>query len=142
MNDDENIKIVKNIVKKFILAMNKVEEKFIKILDENDEILSDEEKEEFKKDMVSVFNVFCTKKERKYGRENNVVISFPPIYGLGEKIEKTESKNRSRMVVYTKSNDPFCPDHRYTLVERKGAWLIDKKERYSFSEKKWEADIL
>ncbi|MBN3230256.1 NTF2 fold immunity protein [Pectobacterium brasiliense] len=121
------------VLKEFILQMNRWELKYYPLF--RSEGMS-VHKDTAKKDLDDIYGLFCTKKERKQGRQVSLSCGEPPEYSPDEEILSGElNKNKAIFLnqQYTEAKSKF----RYTLNFKDGEWRIDKKERLSSFEDKW-----
>lgn len=91
--------------------------------------------------MKKIFDLYCTKKERKYGRLGS--FQQPPVYDLSmEKIISIAIDEKSIKAVVESEREAILSGgkYRYVLFRKNGKWLIDnlKHER----NRKWERAIL
>lgn len=111
------------IVKGFIAAMNQWEKECDRIAKKhpNTPVVG-----RFNVDaMQTIFDEFCTTKERKYGRHGSYQI--PPEYDpRQEKVIEVRKCNRSRIEVNTQAADR---KYTYVLLKKKGVWLIDNRKK-------------
>ncbi|MBT2372389.1 NTF2 fold immunity protein [Pseudomonas fluorescens] len=113
-----------SVLKAFILAMNgwelhyypEVREKGLTTL-----------REKMKQDLDAIFDSFCTKKERKQGRQISLLCSDPPEYSPSENFLNSTVFG-SKAVISTQQNVGFKNKYRYTLNFKNNKWLVDKKE--------------
>lgn len=98
-------------------------------------------KDKMRDDLNKVFDMFCTKKERKQGRQVALSCTEPPTYSLNEEILRQDELN-SKVIIYTQQHTGLKNQYRYTLQLKNNEWLIDKKERFSDYENKWIKDNL
>jgi len=136
---EKTILATENVLKDFILAMNQWEVHYYTILKENELINIDNE---MKENLTQIFNKFCTIKDRKYGKPNNISVGNPPVYSPDEEFLKTEELKGNKVVIYTQQKTRVKYQFRYTLQYKNEEWRIDKKEVYNKSEDKWEKYIL
>lgn len=121
------------VLKKFIIQMNQWELKYYELF-RNEGISVHEDAA--KKELDDIYDLFCTRKERKQGRQVSLSCGEPPEYSPDEKVLSSElNKNKCVFITqqYTEAKDKF----RYTLQFKEDEWRIDKKERFSFYEDKW-----
>ncbi|MFP1750726.1 NTF2 fold immunity protein [Lonsdalea quercina] len=121
------------VLKEFIIQMNKWELKYYPLFRNEGMTVH---KDTAKKDLDDIYDLFCTKKERKQGRQVSLSCGEPPEYSPDEEILSSElNKNKAIFVTqqYTEAKSKF----RYTLNIKEGEWRIDKKERFSSLEDKW-----
>lgn len=75
----------------------------------------------------TIFDEFCTAKERKYGRLGSYCV--PPEYDpRTEKIIGSRECTRSRMEVDTQEKAGFQRENTYVVLKKKGCWLIDSRK--------------
>ena len=140
MSDNE-LDLAEERLKNFIIEMNQCEKLYGKEFVRNNKTITDDMDKNMRRDLADIFNRHCTKKERKYGRINNITISIPPTYGINEKIIKKEIE-KNKITLYTIGDKPLNCEYRYTLRKKAGSWLIDRKEMYDDYDQKWINDIL
>ena len=76
-------------------------------------------------ELADVFARLCTKKERKFGRPNALSYAIPPEFE-GHTILEAEAAGPNKLCFYTR--DSSRSRHRFFLVKKKGAWLVDRRE--------------
>jgi hypothetical protein len=130
-----NIEIAKNILKEFIIAMNHWEIRCYPKLKSDS---SEEAYLQMTKDLNFIFDKFCTKKERKYGRQAALSCGNPPEYSPDEEILKIEELKGNKVVIYTQQQNRTKSQFRYTLHYKKHEWRIDKKEVYDKFDNNWD----
>ncbi|QQA76659.1 NTF2 fold immunity protein [Pectobacterium parmentieri] len=121
------------VLKEFIIQMNRWELKYYPLFRNEGMTVH---KDTAKKYLDDIYDLFCTKKERKQGRPVSLSCGEPPEYSPDEEILSSElNKNKAVFVTqqYTEAKSKF----RYTLNIKEGEWRIDKKERFSSFEDKW-----
>lgn len=127
-----NEELVKSFFTSFMNAMKKWEIAF-----NLGEIKSEKE---LKENLLEIFSVYCTKKERKNARPNVLHSEDPPEYDIDhniiEKVEKVE-KEKNKFILYTQQTNKFHHQYRYIILLKDNALKIDKKERWSAFEQKW-----
>lgn len=108
------------LLKSFIIAMNEWEQHEPLLRDaifNNGDV--DSLKRKMKEELDYIYNEFCTKKERKYGRQTSLDCGSPPDYSSDEEILKVEEVKGNKLEVYTKQNIGVRNDFRYTLHYKK-----------------------
>ena len=73
-----------------------------------------------------VFNMYCTSRERKFGRNGS--FQQPPEYDPASEsiVDETVDNSQRRAYVTTKRRAVLGDGvYRYTLIEKRGKWLID-----------------
>ncbi|PWD64443.1 NTF2 fold immunity protein [Pectobacterium parmentieri] len=129
----EGLSSAENVLKDFIGRMNEWEVKYYSLFRNDD---SASHTQDAKEELDEIYSIFCTKKERKQGRQVALDCSDPPEYSPDEEVLSCDvSKNKIFFVTIQKTG--FKNKFRYMLNFKEGRWLIDKKERFSFSENKW-----
>ncbi|WP_350312570.1 RhsIA family immunity protein [Dickeya fangzhongdai] len=121
------------VLKEFIIQMNQWELKYYPLF-RNEGMTA--YKDAAKKELDDIYDLFCTKKERKQGRQISLSCGEPPEYSPDEEVLSSElNKNKCVFITqqYTEAKNKF----RYTLQFKEDEWLIDKKERFSFYDDKW-----
>lgn len=93
-------------------------------------------------ELSAIFDKYCTKKDRKYGRQVGLACREPPEYSPDEEILNTEELKGNKIVIYTQQKTGVENQCRYTLHYKNKEWLIDRKEVYDEFEKKWLKKIL
>jgi hypothetical protein len=129
-----NIENAKNTLKEFIIAMNHWELHCHSIMDNN---LLGEFRSQIVNELNIIFDKFCTKKERKYGRQAALSYRNPPEYSPDEEIIKIEELKGNKVTIYTQQHTGFKSRYRYTLHYKNNEWRVDKKERFSIGDDKW-----
>ncbi|WP_167016199.1 NTF2 fold immunity protein [Candidatus Pantoea multigeneris] len=130
MND---INGAKETLTTFIFEMNKWEVESYGLLAEGG---TDEIKNKIKIELDSIFNTYCTLRDRKQGRQVSLSCSEPPEYSLDEEITSAAiAKNKA--IIETQQKTGFENVFKYTLNHTALGWRIDKKERFSEFESKW-----
>lgn len=92
-------------------------------------------------DLQQIYNTWLTPKKRITGRLSGPNVGCPPEYDpQTELIEKLEENEKNKLIIYTNSEQipGFKEQFRYTIKNYKSEWKIDKKERYSVVNKRWE----
>lgn len=90
--------------------------------------------------LADIFNRYCTQKERKYGRIDNISYGAAGSYGYNKSEEKiTEIKliKPGRIEVKTERQKPMEELYLYVVFKKKDGWRIDSKKRFSSWKKKW-----
>ncbi|GCW61474.1 TPA: NTF2 fold immunity protein [Escherichia coli] len=97
------------------------------------------DKTSFREKLDAIFNKYCTSKERKYGRQVAMSVSFPPDYDPenDEILDVEVIKNKATVIV--QKHTGFKNKYRYTLHFKNNEWRIDKKEWF---DDKWKQDYL
>lgn len=135
------IENAKRVLKDFIIAMNRLEVHFYPILKSNsgnnDEVFS-----QMRKELDAIFDKYCTKKDRKYGRQAALHCGEPPEYSPDEEILKTEKLKGNKIAIYTQQKTGAESQCRYILHYKNNECLIDRKEAYYEFNKKWNNQIL
>ncbi|WPO50160.1 NTF2 fold immunity protein [Pseudomonas sp. S1Bt23] len=83
-------------------------------------------REKMKQDLDAIFDSFCTKKERKQGRQTSLLCSDPPEYSPSENI-LSSTMSGSKAVISTQQNVGFKNQYRYMLNFKSNQWFVDKK---------------
>lgn len=141
MITEEDKKEIRNLIEVFIQKMNEWES-FCWKIDEDKTLTFDEKFQTQKLEVSKIFDKFCTKKERKFGKPT--VISYGNEYDLEkEKITEIEEHSKNKAIVYTETTDVALPSRfQYGVVKKNGKCLLDTKKRYSTWKKKWVVDSL
>lgn len=141
MITEEDKKEIANLIESFIQKMHEWELSCWKI-DEDITLTFDEKFQKQKSEVSIIFEKYCTKKERKFGRPTT--ISYGSEYHPEkEKIITIEEQSKNKAIVYTETTDVALPSkHQYGVVRKNEKWLLDTKKRYSTSKKKWLVDSL
>ena len=103
---------------------------------------TEDKQEESKKILTEIFKKFCTPKDRKHGKPNffsagpisNYDINTQPIYNIEEVGKKS--------FIYTKLTNKGLWNLKYTLLQKNGVWLLDKKEISFDNGKSWKKENL
>lgn len=128
----------KDVLTSFISAMNSWELTYYPLVRDNG-MLSTKDKMSY--ELNKIFDIFCTKKERKQGRQVALSCTEPPTYSPDEEIIK-QDELRNKVIIYTQQHTGLKNQYRYTLQLINGEWFLDKKERFSDYENKWIKDNL
>lgn len=140
MNNEKNKELIKKLVENFIIQMNDWE-KYSEKLDNNMDISETEKIESLKLKVNTIFNHFCTKKDRKMGRPNCLSwgLEGSYIYDLDkEHITTIEIINKNKAYVYTYiKKGLITEEHCYICVHKYNNWLIDSKKRKWDNDTKW-----
>lgn len=124
-NDEQQ---VKNIIIEFTNMMNKWEKNFCR--NSSDPKLAIEIKD--------IFDKYCTKKDRKYGRPNALSAGDPPEYDVKHNIIEKIEKEKNKFIVYIQQTNRFKQLYRIFVVKnRDKQFKIDRKERFSSIDNKW-----
>jgi spore coat polysaccharide biosynthesis predicted glycosyltransferase SpsG len=106
-----------------------------------DKSLSSEEKIKRQKEpLIKIFEKYCTKKDRKYGRPNIVHYGGEGYYEYDlneEKIKNIEQKGKNKIIVFTERNNPMKQMFQYIFVNKNDNWLIDTKKKANFEGTAW-----
>ncbi|MCC9042892.1 RhsIA family immunity protein [Myroides sp. M-43] len=113
---------VKKIVISFIKEMNK-REKQCNIIDENNTLTSEEQFSEQEKLIISIFERYCTPKERKSSRPNTISYGYDDCFEYDPKEESIvnimeDEKSKSKMDVETFKEDPLEEKFMYVLIKK------------------------
>ena len=141
---EPNIQEAVEVLKKFIIAMNKWEVYYhtltMDYIDQGKKLapLDDKKGEE----LNAIFNTYCTLRERKYGRQSSLRTGCPPEYSPDEEILATEVLKKNKIAIETQEHSVMKYRSRYTLHYKNKEWRIDKKEAYDDKDDKWERWIL
>jgi hypothetical protein len=127
-----NIENAKNTLKEFIIAMNHWELHCYPIMANGS---SYEDNLQMTNELNIIFDKFCTKKERKYGRQAALACGNPPEYSPDEEIIKIEELKGNKVAIYTQEHTGAECQFRYTLHYKNNEWRIDRKEM--FDDDKW-----
>lgn len=130
--------IVKKVLIDFIYAMNMWESTYYPLVRDKG-ILS--VKDDMSNELNKIFELYCTKKERKLGRQVALSCTEPPTYSLDEEIIGQEEPKR-KFIIYTRQHTGLKNEYKYTLLLKDKVWLLEKKDRFSFYENKWVKDNL
>jgi hypothetical protein len=98
-----------------------------------------------KVELQKVFDEFCTKKERKTGRLENLTYSSPPEYDPKNQIVTEIIQEKSNKVfIYTEMTSEILGDYQYCYVvfKKDDKWLIDSKKSRFHLDEKWENSSL
>lgn len=140
MNNEENKEQLKVLVENFINQMNSWE-KYCEELDNSTELSEAEKEELMKSKITSIFNQFCSNKDRKMGRPNYLSWGLEGSYIYNpnkEHITNIEIVNENKAHVYTHTEKGLIKeDHCYVCVYKSKHWLIDSKKRKWDSDTKW-----
>ncbi|WP_064792211.1 NTF2 fold immunity protein [Shewanella woodyi] len=118
----------------FIISMNEWELESHSLLIQN----SDDKTKNVVRDKLDIiFDLFCTKKVRKYGRQTSLSCGNPPEYSPCEVILEYHQGNK-KLVIYTQQKIGVENKFRYTLSYKNEVWLVDRKESYDEWDDKWE----
>jgi hypothetical protein len=132
-----------DVLREFIMAMNAWELKYYPLMTGAD---AESHKPAMKAELDAIFEQFCTLKDRKYGRQTALSASYPPEYDADQQILDVQiDKNKAlinTLQYFGERSAKMQNQVRYTLVLRKGEWRIDKNERFSTYDDKWEKSIL
>lgn len=136
MIPEEDKKEIRDLVETFILKMSEWESLCWKI-DKDTTLTFDEKFQKQKSKVIKIFDVYCTDKERKYGRPTT--ISYGSEYDPeNEKvITIEEGASKSKAIVHTETTSELPTKYQYVVVKKKGKWLLDTKKRYSTYKKAW-----
>ncbi|NIF22090.1 NTF2 fold immunity protein [Candidatus Pantoea multigeneris] len=126
----------KEILICFIEDMGEWENSFREAFMENPAI----DKQPYSCQLDEIFNKWCTKKERKYGRQVSMQVSFPPDYDIENDEITSEDISAKKTLIQVKKNTGFKNEYRYTLIYKEDRWQIDKKEW--LDEGKWKRAYL
>ena len=137
---EPNIQEAVEVLKKFIIAMNKWEVYYhtltMDYIDQGKKLAPlDAKKGE---ELDAIFNTYCTLRERKYGRQAALNTGCPPEYSPDEEILATEVLKKNKIVIETQEHSVMKYRYRYTLHYKNKEWRIDKKEVYRRRNDKWE----
>lgn len=94
-------------------------------------------KTDMKRDLDTIFETFCTRKERKAGRQVALNCANPPEYHVEEKFVAGALVKKS-VVIETLQHHILANRFRYTLRLQDGQWKLDRKERYDSFDAKWD----
>ncbi|HID7482825.1 TPA: NTF2 fold immunity protein [Morganella morganii] len=128
----------KKVLVDFISAMNSWELTYYPLVRDNGMLSI---KDKMGGDLNEIFDTFCTKKERKQGRQVALSCTEPPTYAPEEEITG-QDESRGKVTIYTQQHTGLKNKYRYTLLLKNGVYLLDKKERFSDYENKWVKDNL
>ena len=96
-----------------------------------------------KKELKNIFTRYCTTKERKQGRINNIFHGGRGSYDYNpsetEITEITEKGKNFEVAVTDSKNEN---NYLYVIHKKSETYLIDSKKRYSSWKKKWVSDTL
>ncbi|EJE3221906.1 hypothetical protein M4E85_000101 [Salmonella enterica] len=95
------------------------------------------DKEPYREKLNAIFEKYCTKKERKYGRQTAMDVCFPPDYDLDNDEILDIEINKNKAIITVQKHTGFKDKFRYTLHFKNNEWRIDKRERFSSGENKW-----
>ena len=98
-------------------------------------------------ELLQIYGEFLTQKERKTGRLAGPNAGYPPEFDPNcEKFVSADLLGPGKLVIETLWTHPaisdFSEKHRFTMIRKSGAWLLDKKESYSAYKEKWENRVL
>ncbi|MDG6896213.1 NTF2 fold immunity protein [Volucribacter amazonae] len=120
---------VRKIIIEFTNMMNKWEKKFCR----------NSSAPKLAIEIKDIFDKYCTKKDRKYGRPNALSAGNPPNYDLKHNIIKKIEKEKNKFIVYIQQTNKFENLYRIFVVKnRDKQFKIDRKERFSYPDNKWE----
>jgi len=128
-------KLVKELLSNFIQEMNEWEKYCNEVEDSKDEFFLQ------KKAVEKIFDKYCTKKERKFGRPTTISYGFDGVYEydlVEEKIKNFKHESSTRIIIETERNKPIKKKQIYVFLKKREDWLIDSKKRYSLNKEKWE----
>ncbi len=100
------------------------------------------DKEPYRIELNNIFSEWCTVKERKYGRQTSMQVSFPPDYDPENDEIIGSDVIKKKAFITVQKNMGFKNRYLYTLHFKNNEWRIDKKERFSSDENKWVKDNL
>lgn len=141
MITDEDKKGITNLIECFIQEMHEWEI-FCQKVNEDKILIFDEKLQQQKSKVSAIFDKYCTKKERKFGRPTT--ISYGGEYEPEkEKITAIEEHSKNKAIIYTATTDVGLPSkYQYGVVKKNEKWLLDTKKRYSSWKKKWVVESL
>ena len=121
---EPNIQEAVEVLKKFIIAMNKWEVYYhaltMDYIDQGKKLAPlDAKKGE---ELDAIFNTYCTLKERKYGRQAALNTGCPPEYSPDEEILATEVLKKNKIVIETQEHSVMKYRYRYTLHYKNKEW--------------------
>jgi hypothetical protein len=95
-----------------------------------------------REDINEIYARFLTDRDRKLGQQTAVSAGFPPMFDPKcEKVLNAENIGKGRILITTQWTHPtvatMIQDRRYTMVFKSGAYLLDKREKYSKFDQKW-----
>jgi len=115
---------VEQSLKKFILVMNAWELRYYKEVREKGLVAV---REKMKEDLNEIFCSFCTKRDRKQGRQTSLLCCDPPEYSPSE-IFISSTVSGKKASISTQQTVGFKNKYRYTFKSTDSRWLLDKKE--------------
>lgn len=136
---EKNVQQAVSVLKNFITDMNKWEgycEPLCELIENGEDY--EPLKDKMRSELNTIFNQYCTIKERKYGRQVSLDCGYPPEYSPDEEILKTEQLSENKLLIYTQQHTEFKSQFRYSLIYTHKQWRIDKKEIFNKSDNKWE----
>lgn len=131
---------IKNVFYSFISKMNDWE-RFCNVIDQDKTLSFEMRFEKQKSQLVDIFNEYCTKKERKFGKPTTISYGNEGSYEYDPDLEKIslieESDRKDKAVIFTETAGTLPSKYQYTIKKINNHWYIDSKKRYSNWKKKW-----
>lgn len=131
---------IKNVFYSFISKMNDWE-RFCNVIDQDKTLSFEMRFEKQKSQLVDIFNEYCTKKERKFGKPTTISYGNEGSYEYDPDLEKIslieESDRKDKAVIFTETAGALPSKYQYTIKKINNHWYIDSKKRYSNWKKKW-----
>lgn len=91
---------------------------------------------DMKRDLDVIFETYCTRKERKTGRQIALHCGHPPEYHVDEKFVAGDLVKEA-VVIETLQHHILANRFRYTMRLHGGEWKVDRKEQYDSFDEKW-----
>ena len=139
---EPNIQEAVEVLKKFIIAMNKWEVYYCTLsmdyVDKGEYEKLNSLRPKKREELNAIYNTYLTLRERKYGRQSALNVGYPPEYSPDEEILATEVLKKNKITIETQEHSILEYRYRYTLHYKNKEWRIDKKEVYRDEDDKWE----
>ena len=116
---EPNIQEAVEVLKKFIIAMNKWEVYYCTLsmdyVDKGEYEKLNSLRPKKREELNAIYNTYLTLRERKYGRQSALNVGYPPEYSPDEEILATEVLKKNKITIETQEHSILEYRYRYTL---------------------------
>lgn len=137
---DQNILAAQNVLWSFLQEMYDWEIRLLAKKKESDNLYFEQKKQEIRESLIQIYDRHLTLKERKNGRIASLDFGIPLTYDPQvEKVISTQIiTGKNKKIIFEVSYKTFMEfKRRYTMIETKAGWKLDKREDFSYLKSKW-----
>lgn len=137
---DQDILAAQKVLWSFLQEMFNWETHLLAKQKETGNSYFDQKRPEIRESLTQLYAQHLTLKERKRGRLASLDFGLPLTYDpQGEKVVSTQIiEGKSKKIIFNVSYKTYMDfKRRYTMIETKDGWKLDKREDFSDLKGKW-----